>query len=111
MRAALAEGVSALSRSTDWLIETYGANPALALAGATPYLRLFGTVAGGWLLAMAALAAARRSSEGAGDKAFMATKLRTARFYADNILVEAEGLAAQVMRGGLSALSLAQADF
>ncbi len=111
MRAALAEGVSALSRSTDWLIETYGANPALALAGAAPYLRLFGTVAGGWLMAMAALAAARRSSEGADDKAFMAAKLTTARFYADNILVEAEGLAAQVMRGGLSALSLAQADF
>ena len=63
IRAGLAEGAIALSRSTDWLIETYGSDPALALAGATPYLRLFGTVAGGWLMAMAALAATRRLSE------------------------------------------------
>jgi hypothetical protein len=83
----------------------------LALAGATPYLRLFGTVAGGWLMAMAALAAARRLSEGAvnegvGNKAFLTAKLATARFYADNILVQAEGLAAQIMRGGLPVLGL-----
>ncbi len=111
IRAALAEGAAALARSTDWLIETHGTNPALALAGATPYLRLFGTVAGGWLMAMAALAAARRLREGAvneatGDKAFLTAKLATARFYADNILVQAEGLAAQITRGGLSVLSL-----
>jgi hypothetical protein len=111
IRAALTEGAAALARSTDWLIETHGTNPALALAGATPYLRLFGTVAGGWLMAMAALAAARRLREGAvneatGDKAFLTAKLATARFYADNILVQAEGLAAQITRGGLSVLSL-----
>jgi alkylation response protein AidB-like acyl-CoA dehydrogenase len=112
IRAALAEGAAALARSTDWLIETHGTNPALALAGATPYLRLFGTVAGGWLMAMAALAAARRLREGAmneatGDKTFLTAKLATARFYADNILVQAEGLTAQIMRGGLPVLGLA----
>jgi 3-(methylthio)propanoyl-CoA dehydrogenase len=112
IRAALAEGAAALARSTDWLIETHGTNPALALAGATPYLRLFGTVAGGWLMAMAALAAARRLREGAvneatGDKAFLTAKPATARFYADNILVQAEGLTAQIMRGGLPVLGLA----
>ena len=106
IRAALAEGASALSRSTDWLIETYGANPALALAGASPYLRLFGIVAGGWLMAMAALAAGRRAGEGPDDKAVLAAKRVTARFYADNILVQAEGLSAQIMRGGPPILGL-----
>jgi 3-(methylthio)propanoyl-CoA dehydrogenase len=111
LRAALAEGASALSRSTDWLIETYSTDSALALAGASPYLRLFGTVAGGWLMAMAALAAVRRSGEDAGDAEFLNRKLITARFYADNILVQAEGLANQVMRGGPPVLALAAAEF
>ena len=111
LRAALAEGAAALSRSTDWLIATHGAEPALALAGATPYLRLFGVVAGGWLMAMAALAALRRTSEGGGDASFLKAKLATARFYADNILVQAESLAAQVTRGGASVLALEAEQF
>jgi alkylation response protein AidB-like acyl-CoA dehydrogenase len=113
IRAGLAEGAVALSRSTDWMIETYASNPALALAGASPYLRLFGTVAGGWLMAMAALAATRRLNEGASpaDKSFLPAKLATARFYADNILTQAEGLAAQIMRGGPPVLALASDDF
>ena len=111
LRAGLAEGAAALSRSTDWLIETYGREPSLALAGAAPYLRLFGTVAGGWLMAMAALAALRRRSEGSGDAVFLKAKLATARFYADHVLIQAEALAAQVMRGGPSVLALQAEEF
>ena len=50
LRAGLAEGAAALARSTDWLIETYGKEPSLALAGATPYLRLLASSpeAGSW---------------------------------------------------------------
>jgi hypothetical protein len=44
-------------------------------------------------------------------KAFLMAKLATARFYADNILVQAEGLAAQIMRGSPPALALAAEDF
>ena len=106
IRASLAEATATLSRCTEWMVETHGANPALALAGATPYLRLFGTVAGGWLMAMAALAALRRLSERSGDEGFLKAKLATARFYADNILAEADGLAAQITRGGESLLAL-----
>ncbi len=111
IRAGLAEAAVALSRCTDWLIETYGANPALALAGASPYLRLFGTVAGGWLMAMAALAATRRLQDGAADKTFLTAKLTTARFYADNFLSQAEGLATQITRGGKPVLDLSADAF
>ncbi|MEA2779644.1 MAG: 3-(methylsulfanyl)propanoyl-CoA dehydrogenase [Rhodospirillaceae bacterium] len=111
IRAALAEAATALARSTDWLIETHGANPALALAGASPYLRLFGTVAGGWLMAMAALAAARRLAEGAEEQAFLTAKIVTARFYADNILPQADGLTVQILRGGPPVLALPADSF
>ena len=111
IRAALAESSTVLARCTDWLVATYGSNPALALAGAAPYLRLFGTVAGGWLMAMAALAARRRLGEGAPERDFLTAKLATARFYADNILAEADGLAGQVTSGGESLLGLAPEQF
>jgi 3-(methylthio)propanoyl-CoA dehydrogenase len=106
IRASLAEAATTLSRATDWMVETHAANPALALAGATPYLRLFGTVAGGWLMAMAALSALRRLGEDPSQSRFLKAKLVTARFYADNLLVEADGLSAQIMRGGPSVLAL-----
>jgi 3-(methylthio)propanoyl-CoA dehydrogenase len=106
IRASLAEATTTLSRVTDWIVDTHGANPVLALAGASPYLRLFGTVAGGWLMAMAALSASRRLGEEPGQARFLKAKLATARFYADNILVEADALAAQIMRGGPSVLNL-----
>jgi hypothetical protein len=106
IRASLAAATAALSRGTDWMIETHGAEPALALAGATPYLRLFGVVAGGWLMAMAALAAVRRLDEAAQDAPFLRAKLATARFYAENMLSQADGLAAQVTEGGRSVLDM-----
>jgi 3-(methylthio)propanoyl-CoA dehydrogenase len=111
VRAALAEGAAALSRSTDWLIETHGADQALALAGAAPYLRLFGIVAGGWLMAMAALASLRKMNDPSADKRFLTGKVASTRFYADNILVQAEGLAAQIMRGGPPVVGLAADAF
>jgi hypothetical protein len=63
------------------------------LAGATPYLRLMATVAGGWMMARAALVTAGRNDD------FSADKLVTARFFADHLLVQAPALAATVTRG------------
>ena len=47
-----AEGVSALNEATDWLLETSPYNAPAAGAGAVPYLKLGGTVAG-WQMARA----------------------------------------------------------
>jgi len=56
------------------------------LAGATPYLRLFGSTLGGCLLASEALAA-RDSSEGDPQR-----YVTLARFFAENISVQAPAL-------------------
>ena len=55
-------------------------NPEAALAGAQPYLRLFGLAAGGNYLARAALAAARNGAAGSA-----ATRIAVARFFAENL--------------------------
>ncbi|MEE8499547.1 MAG: acyl-CoA dehydrogenase, partial [Kiloniellales bacterium] len=111
--AALATGLASLTETTDWLLETGARDLERAAAGATPYLRLFGTVVGGWLLARGALAARRRLSNGgrAEDRSFLEAKVATARFYADNILPRAGAEAAAVSRGAASTLALDEGQF
>ena len=67
----LAEALESLARATQWMLGRSGKDADAALAGASPYLRLFGLATGGCLLAQQALAAhaARRrggASPGAG---------------------------------------------
>jgi hypothetical protein len=69
--------------------------PEAALAGTTPYLRLFATAAGGCALADEALAAMRLAGNGAQD----AGRVATARFFAENIAVGAGGLERAVTEG------------
>ena len=96
--ARLAEAVEALTRATDWLASP-ARSPAEALAGATPYLRLFGLAAGGAALAKDALAALGRNDPEA------AKRVALARFFAENVAIEASGLARAVMEGGGSLTS------
>jgi len=95
IREALDEGLAALGVATEWLLDRDDPNDSLA--GATPYLELFGTVTGGWLLAKGALAAAREL-EG-GDDPFLRAKITTARFYCRQLLPRAGGLVASVVAG------------
>jgi hypothetical protein len=87
--ARLAEAVDSLERATVWLLAQKSSPNALA--GATPYLRLFGNAAGGCMLAEQALAALR-DGDGAGRTAL-------ARFFAENIAVQASGLERGVTEG------------
>ena len=96
--ARLRDGVGALERAVQFVVSTYGTDVRKASVGAVPFLELFGTVAGGWQMGRAALAAHRRLSEGQGDAGFHRAKLCTARFYADHVLARAPGLATTVWR-------------
>ena len=80
-------------------------DPAVVFAGAVPLLELMGIVAGGWQLARAALAAERRLAAG-GEDAFLRTKIATARFFADHVLVKAPSLRDTVTTGGGSVLAV-----
>jgi alkylation response protein AidB-like acyl-CoA dehydrogenase len=91
--ARLAEAVDSLERATAWLLGKIGSKPQAALAGATPYLRLFGNAAGGCMLADEALAALRFAD---GEPA---SRVAIARFFAENIAVQASGLERAVTEG------------
>jgi alkylation response protein AidB-like acyl-CoA dehydrogenase len=110
--AALEPALANLADTTDWLLETGARDLARAAAGATPYLSLFGTVTGAWLLARGAAAARRRlAGGGEEDRPFLEAKIATARFYIDNILPRAAAAAAAVTRGAESTLALDEAQF
>jgi acyl-CoA dehydrogenase len=85
--AKLRGALGSLERASRWLLERVNTAPNEALAGATPYLRLFGSTTGGCMLAGEALAA--RDLEANGDPARYVT---LARFFAENISVQAASL-------------------
>jgi acyl-CoA dehydrogenase len=85
--ARLEEAVECLERATQWLLGRQN-DPDTALAGATPYLRLFALAAGGAFLAEEALAASRM----AGNGADAAARIAIARYFAENLAVQAGGL-------------------
>jgi hypothetical protein len=103
----LADAHAALRTTTDWLLANGLTDPNNSLAGATPYLRMCGIVTGGWLLARSAQAAQRRLDAGEGDAEFLRQKLLTAKFYAEQLLPQAAGLAPSVTAGPADLLAAA----
>jgi 3-(methylthio)propanoyl-CoA dehydrogenase len=104
IRTHLAPAIDALEAATTWLVENWDADPARTIAGAVPYLKLFGTVAGGWIMARAALAARKRLDDRQGEDGFNEAKLATAAFYAEQYLPAAAGLVPAV-RGGAAIMA------
>jgi hypothetical protein len=98
MGARLGEAVDSLERTTAWLMAQLGPAPEAALAGATPYLRLFALAAGGCALATDALAARADGNGAAGHGA----PVSLARFFAENVAVLAPGLERTVVEGAAS---------
>jgi alkylation response protein AidB-like acyl-CoA dehydrogenase len=96
MGEGLVEAVGALAEATEWIGKMLQHNLEAALAGAPPYLRLFGLAAGGAYLARGALAAASDGSL-TGDAM---VRVALARFFGENLAVAAPSLARSVIEGG-----------
>ena len=111
VRHRLAAGAQAVSECVDYVLGAAGKDPNAAFAGAVPFLMLMGIVAGGWQMARAALIAERKLQKNEGDAAFLAAKIKTARFFADHVLAQASGLSSTVVQGSSSVMSLTDEQF
>jgi 3-(methylthio)propanoyl-CoA dehydrogenase len=110
----LGDGLDCLGQATDWIVAAGKHEIARSAASAVPYLALFGNVTAGWLMGREALAANAAQGNGAGnglDPRFAAAKIKTARFFADHVVVRSRGLLATVTEGADSVVTLAEADF
>jgi acyl-CoA dehydrogenase len=99
MGERLGEAVSALAEASRWMGGVLSSNPDAALAGASPYLRLFGIAAGGVYLAKGALAAVRAGAANAQAVA-------VARFFAEALATAAPGLKETVLAGAEATLTI-----
>jgi alkylation response protein AidB-like acyl-CoA dehydrogenase len=91
----LRDALGSLERASKWLLERLVSAPNDALAGATTYLRLFGSTLGGCKLAEEALAA-RDHGDAFGD---FRRYVMLARFFAENVAVQAPALERTVIDG------------
>jgi alkylation response protein AidB-like acyl-CoA dehydrogenase len=105
IRSELAAQLDSLESATQWMLRTARQDPNAILSGSSPYLRMWGLVVGGWLMARSALAAA-----GTGDGELAQTQLVLARFYAEQLLPQVSGLSGAATAGAedLFALDPAQ---
>jgi hypothetical protein len=93
----LGEAVESLARATTWLLDRLDKETDAALAGATPYLRLFGIATGGCLLAQQALAALAPGEDAAA-------RVALARFFAEHVAVQAGALERTIIEGAAGVL-------
>ena len=106
----LGRAVKKLSKTTAWMMEQIRTNPNNALAGATPYLEMFGIVAGGTYLARGAISAVNGLDDRPNDT-FLKQKLAVAAFYAANILPQGKGLVATICQGSAGLFELDTDEF
>ena len=107
LRAQLAQGAQAVADGVNYIVETK--DPRATFAGAVPFLKLMGIVAGGWQMARAALAAEKKLAS--GDRPFLEAKISTARFYGDQVLVQAPALRDTVVKGSPAVMALSEEQF
>jgi butyryl-CoA dehydrogenase len=97
--ARLREAIASLDRATSFMLKAArGNSPDEALAGATPYLRLFALAQGGAALAEMALAANAAMQAGDSDPAHQA-RIAVCRFFAENVATGARGLEESILSG------------
>jgi len=96
MRANLSAAIDELEGCANWIMSNGLSDPNQALAGATPFLRMFGIVVGGWLMARQALAAHAELAAGSDQEGYLRAKITTARYYTEQHLPQAGGLVAAV---------------
>ena len=92
----LGPACDALEEAAKWLLS---ANDADRLAAATPFLKLAGDVAGGWLLSVGAVAAQRMLKEGSNEAEYARNRIAIARVFSDAVLSAAPGLIGDIKMG------------
>ena len=106
IRAQLVAGSAALEAVVDYVVANAKSDVRAVFAGSVLYLKLAGIVLGGWQMARAALVARQKLEAGDGDAAFYRAKIATARFFADHVLSQADGLRHAIVDGAAGVLAL-----
>jgi hypothetical protein len=108
-RNAAMEALTTLRDMTEKLVRAQPETPSSALAVGVPYLKLCGVTLAGALMARAAQVAEAALGMHPEDAAFYESKLQTCRFYAEQVLPEAIGLA-RIVKSGSGSVTDARSE-
>jgi len=96
--------IEAAEEATEWLL---GQNDAtLPSATSVEYLMMMGRLAGGWMMARAAIAAATLKREDGSDDDWLDAKVALARYYAERTLPLVEASRTIIVEGAESTVAL-----
>lgn len=107
----LMQAVSVLEDTSERLFANGASGVLDTAAGATPYLRLFASVVGGYLLAKQATAAEARLASDEGNPDFLKAKISTAKFFIDQLLPGAVALAPTITAGSQTLFEMSEQAF
>ncbi len=102
----LLQGADAFEAVASYVAANMKSDIKGVFAGSVLYLKLAGVVLGGWQMARAAAVSASKLKSGAGDAGFYKAKIATARFFAEHILVQADGYRTSIIEGSSGVLAL-----
>ncbi len=104
----LVAGRTAFDEAVAYILANAKSDIKAVYAGSFAYLRLSGLVLGAWQMARGLLAAERLRDS---DPTFYNTKIATARFFAENLLPQAQALTVSIVEGGHSTNALEVEQF
>jgi hypothetical protein len=108
---ALGRALLILNETSQWIGMNAMGDLHKAFACSVPYLRLWGTVAGGWQMARAAQIAADKIATGDAESEFYRAKLATAAFYATHVLSQCAWYQRQITEGSGDVMALSETQF
>ena len=108
---ALGKALLVLQETSQWVGMNAMGDLNKAFACSVPYLRLWGTIAGGWQMARAAQIAAAKIAAGDADAEFYRAKLATAGFYATHVLTQCAWYQRQIVEGSGDVMTLDETQF
>jgi len=111
LRQALSSGVVNLATAVNYLLANAMSDQNAPGATSVNLLMLAGTVAGGWQMARAALAAAKKLAAGESDSAFLQAKIMTANFYAAHILPRSSSYCQAAISGSEVIMAMSEEAF
>ena len=100
-----------LQQSTAMVAQRGLANPDEAGAASSDYLRQFALVAMGYMWCRMVLTAQDKIKAGDGDQAFYDSKIKTAQFFMERMLPEADARFKMVMAGSASLMAVKESQF
>lgn len=109
--SALDSSLNSFANSLDFVRENHLKDYAFSGAVSVDLLMQAGTVAGTWIMAKSALAAKGRLDAGQGNRTFYETKIKTARFFCDQISPLALAYERKILAGHESIMSLSEEQF